>query len=58
MKELRASDVLISTPHMKFPHKLIEKIKFHRVVLDESHLLAHSSSAVGSFSSKFGHLMT
>ena len=43
LEELRDADVLITTPHMILPYDLQKKISFHRLIMDESHLLASGS---------------
>ena len=48
LAELRDVDILLTTPHMSFPPYLIRNMRFHRLVVDEAHLLAQSSSTTAS----------
>ena len=36
---LRDYDVIVTTPHLKLPAPIVQNVKFHRLVIDESHLL-------------------
>ena len=47
---LRDYDVVVTTPHLKLPEPIVQNVKFHRLVIDESHLL--EQSGVGSMSGK------
>ena len=47
---LRDYDVIVTTPHLKLPEPIVQNVKFHRLVIDESHLL--EQSGVGSMSGK------
>ena len=44
LKGLREADILITTPHMILPNDLAHKMSIHRMIIDESHLLAHGST--------------
>ena len=41
---LRDADVLITTPHMTMPAALKRNVVFHRIVVDEAHLLGDGST--------------
>ena len=56
LQQLRDVDVLITTPHMNFPHELQAAVKFHRIVVDESHLL-DAEKAVSTIPSKLEALL-
>ena len=47
---LRDYDVIVTTPHLKLPEPIVQNVKFHRLVVDESHLL--EQSGVGTMSGK------
>jgi hypothetical protein len=38
LANLRSTDILITTPHMKFPDGLLERITLHRCALSPQHL--------------------
>jgi hypothetical protein len=44
LAELRDADVLITTPHMALPHGIATKMRVHRLIMDEAHLLAKGST--------------
>ncbi len=44
LKGLRDADVLITTPHMVMPTALKRNVVFHRIVVDEAHLLGDGST--------------
>lgn len=44
LAELRDADVLITTPHMTLPYGLATKMRVHRLIVDEAHLLARGST--------------
>ena len=48
LKALRSMDVLLTTPHMSMPDGLLRNMRVHRLVVDESHLLAESGSTTHS----------
>ena len=49
---LRSADVVITTPHMVMPRSLLENVHWHRLIMDEAHLLSS-----GTTSSKLSALM-
>ena len=42
---LRSADVVITTPHMVMPHSLLENVHWHRLIMDEAHLLSGSTTS-------------
>ena len=44
VKHLRDFDVVITTPHIKMPEPIVQNVKFHRLVIDEAHLLDWSGA--------------
>ena len=45
---LREYDVIVTTPHIKLPQPILRNVKFHRLVVDESHLLEQSGAGTMS----------
>ena len=45
---LRDYDVVVTTPHLKLPEPIVQNVKFHRLVVDESHLLEQSGAGTMS----------
>ena len=45
---LREYDVIVTTPHIKLPPPILRNVKFHRLVVDESHLLEQSGAGTMS----------
>ena len=45
---LREYDVIVTTPHIKLPAPIVRNVKFHRLVVDESHLLEQSGAGTMS----------
>ena len=45
---LRDYDVIVTTPHLKLPEPIVQNVKFHRLVIDESHLLEQSGAGTMS----------
>ena len=45
---LRDYDLIITTPHLKLPEPIVQNVKFHRLVIDESHLLEQSGAGTMS----------
>ena len=41
---LRDYDLIVTTPHLKLPAQIVQNVKFHRLVIDESHLLEQSGA--------------
>ena len=45
---LRDYDVVVTTPHLKLPEPIVQNVKFHRLVIDESHLLEQGGAGTMS----------
>ena len=45
---LRDYDCIVTTPHLKLPEPIVQNVKFHRLVVDESHLLEQSGAGTMS----------
>ena len=45
---LRDYDVIVTTPHLKLPEPIVQNVKFHRLVIDESHLLEQGGAGTMS----------
>lgn len=45
---LREYDVIVTTPHIKLPQPILRNVKFHRLVVDESHLLEQNGAGTMS----------
>jgi hypothetical protein len=56
-KALREYDVIVTTPHMQLPRPVARNVRFHRIVVDESHLLNEGQKGAGSMAQKIFKLM-
>ena len=54
-EKLRDYDVLLTTPHITMPPAVVANVRFHRMVVDEAHLL--EVSGVGTMGGKADTLM-